>query len=202
MFLPKRLTMAALGLAALVFSGAAQAATVINFGVIPVGGAPSYVGASLDTSTGFNFGGGLYLVNQIGSGDQSTLVLTNLISLSNLSYGAGSVGSLLSDMVKSWTTAAGTFTETLTSFVANRATSNSLTLVLSGTLVGPGGISQSAFAILNANQSGGPGSAINWSLTNTSALSGVPLPAALPLFASGIAGLGFLALRRRKQQRA
>ena len=55
----KRLTMAAAALAAVVFTGAAQAATItINFGVIPLGGTPSYTGTSLDQSTAFDFGGG------------------------------------------------------------------------------------------------------------------------------------------------
>ena len=104
-------------------------------------------------------------------------------------------------MTKSWTTSAGTFTETLTNFIINRGTANAITLVLAGTLTGPGGISQDAFAILNANQSGGPGSqnAINWSLTDTSTLGDTPIPAALPLFATGLGALGLLARRRKRK---
>jgi hypothetical protein len=200
-----RLTMAAAALAAVMFAGSVQAATInIDFGLIPVGGTPSFTGTSLDASTAFNFGGGSYIVNQIGAGDQSTLALSNTVSLTNFSYGSGNSGTLTSDLIKTWTTATGTFTETLTSFIANRATPNALTLVLAGTLLGPGGIDQPAFAILNANEVGGPGNAVDWSLTNTSTLiSTTPLPAALPLFASVLTGLGafgFIGCRRKRKQ--
>jgi hypothetical protein len=196
----KHLTMAAAVLAAVVFSGSAKAATVhIDFGLIPVGGAPSFTGASLETSTAFNFGGGSYLVNQIGAGDQSQLAFLDLVSLTNLTYGSGNSGTLTSDMIKTWTTASGTFTETLTSFIANRQTPNALTLVLSGTLLGPGGIDQPAFAILNANEVGGTGNAVNWSLTNTSANPTTPLPAALPLFATGLGVFGLICRRRNRK---
>ena len=195
----KRLTIAA-AVAAVVFTGSAQASTItINFGVIPIGGTPSYTGTSLDQSTAFNFGGGSFLVNQIGTGDQSTLALFDTINLTNPNYGSGNVGSLTGDVTKSWTTVAGTFTETLTSFIINRGTPDAITLVLAGTLTGPGGINQDAFAILNANQVGGPGFAVNWSLTDTSSLSGTPLPAALPLFATGLGALGLLARRRKRK---
>ena len=79
----KRLTIAAAALAAVVITGAAQAATItINFGVITIGGTPSYTGTSLDQSTAFNFGAGTFSVNQIGAGDQSTLALFDLVALS------------------------------------------------------------------------------------------------------------------------
>jgi hypothetical protein len=192
--------MAAAALAAVVCTGSAQAATItINFGVTAFGGTPSYTGATLDQSTAFNFGGGTYAVNQIGAGDQSTLALFDLVALSNPTYGSGNVGSLTGDMTKQWTTVAGTFTETLTSFIINRGTPDAITLLLAGTLTGPGGISQDAFAIVNANQVGGPGKAVNWSLTDTSTLGATPLPAALPLFATGLGGLGLLARRRKRK---
>ena len=196
----KRLTMAAAGLAAVMLASSAQAVT-INFGAIPIGGTPSYTGATLDQSTSFNFGGGFYLVNQIGPGDQSTLALNNLIALTNPIYGPGNIGALAVPMIKVWVTAAGTFTETLTNFLINRTTPDALTLVLSGTLTSTTGINQSAFAIVNANQVGGPGSAVNWSLTNTSSLvpSNVPLPAGLPLFVTGLGAIGLLAWRRKRK---
>src|SRR6188472_48193 len=124
----KRLTMAAAGLAAVMLASSAQAVT-INFGAIPIGGTPSYTGATLDQSTSFNFGGGAYTVNQIGVGDQSTLAAGNTLSLTNLTYGAVNFGTLATAMIKSWTTAVGTFTETLTNFLINRTTPDAITLV-------------------------------------------------------------------------
>ena len=117
----KHLTMAAVGLAALGLANSAQAVT-INFGAIPIGGTPSYTGASLETSTAFNFGGGSYQVNVIGPGDQSTLAVGNLISLTNPVYGPGNVGALTDHYDQVVDDPVGTFTETLTSFIINRAT--------------------------------------------------------------------------------
>jgi hypothetical protein len=195
----KRLTIAAAAMAAVMLTAPVQAATLqIDFGAIPFGGTPSYSGTSLDQSTAFNFGGGLYVVNQIGAGDQSGLIAGDTISLTNPVYGSGSSGALSTALVKSWTVGAGTFTETLTSFIANRGTPNALTLTLAGTLVGPGGLSQAAFAVLTANQSGGPDSALNWSFTNTSSAIATPLPASLPLFISGLVGLGLFGWRRKR----
>jgi len=200
----KRLTIAAAALAVVVFTGSARALTVhLDFGVSPVGGTPGYTGASLDTSTAFDFGGGTYLVNQIGSGDQSTLALLDTVSLTNPTYGSGNSGALTTNLIKSWETSAGTFTETLTSFIANRLTPNALTLVLSGNLTGPGGINQAVFALLSANQVGGPGNAVNWSLTNTSSNpSNVPLPSSLYLFGASLAGLALLGRRRKRKAAA
>src|SRR5262245_29734452 len=127
----------AAALTALVFTSSAQAIT-ISFGVAPLGGTPAYTGATLNTSTAFDFGGGTYQVNQIGVGDQSGLALNATVTLTNITYGAGNAGALTANLVKEWTTVAGTFTETLTSFIANRATANALTLTLIGTLTGPG----------------------------------------------------------------
>ena len=198
-----KLTIASMlaGLVAFSFAGSAQASTFIDFGTVPIGGTPSYVGSSLDASTSFSFGGGLYLVSGISVGDQSGLSVGDTVALTSpVVYGSGNSGS--TSLIKSWTDALGTFTETLTSFTANRSVANAITITFAGTLSGPGGLSQSAFAILAASQVGGPGTNIGWSLTNTSVSQPAftPLPASLPLFAAGLGGLGLLGWRKKRRR--
>ena len=194
--------------AALIFAVPAQATTLIDFGVVGIGGTPSYSGANLESSTSFDFDGSLAVVSQVGVGDQSGLTTFptgsfNTVSLTSpVTYGPGNSGPLSSPLVETWTGAFGTFTETLTSFSVARTGTDSITLDLSGTLAGPGGLSEAAFAILGANQSGGPGNAISWALTDTT-VNPTPLPASLPLFATGIGILGLCGWhRKRKTQTA
>jgi hypothetical protein len=53
--------------------------------------------------------------------------------------------------------------------------------------------------ILTANQAGGPGSAVSWSLTATSNLNEIPLPPAIFLFGTALGGLVLLGwLNKRK----
>jgi hypothetical protein len=189
--------------AALMLAVPARAETVfIDFGVVGLGGTPAYSGANLQSSTSFDFDGAVVVVNQIAAGDQSGLSLNNAVSLSSVvTYGSGSSGQLSSPFVKTWTDALGTFTETLTSFTAVRSGANSISVDFSGMLSGPDGISEAVFAILSANQSGGPGGVIGWALTNTS-VDPTPLPAALPLFATGLGALALLGWRRKRSARS
>jgi hypothetical protein len=177
----------------------------IDFGVTGIGGAPSYSGANLQTSTSFDFGGSLIVVNQVGAGDQSglsTVAPNNTVTLTSVvTYGPGNSGLLSSPLVEMWSNALGTFTETLTSFSAVRTGTDSITLDLSGTLVGPGGISEAVLAILSANQSGGANKAISWALTDNS-VDPAPIPATLPLFATGLGALALLGWRRKRSARS
>jgi len=195
------LASAAAGLAAFALVGSAQASTAfIDFSVSFVGGDPMYAGATLNTSTAFDFGGGLYQVNQVATGDQSGLIAGNLVSLTSpVTYGSGSSGS--TSLTKTWTDAFGTFTETMTSFTADRSSANAITLDFAGTLTSTSGINEPAFMILSANQVGGPGHVVGWTLTNTS-VSPTPLPAALPLFATGLGAMGLLGWRRKRKAAA
>jgi len=69
------------------------------------------------------------------------------------------------------------------------------------------------FLLLNVNSSEGVEAFVTWEFfvnedaltltyTYTPAISGTPLPAALPLFATGIAGLGFTTWRSRRRGKA
>lgn len=193
--------------AALIFAVPAQATTLIDFGVVGLGGMPSYSGSNLESSTSFDFDDSLAVVSQVGAGDQSGLTTFpggsfNFVTLTSpVTYGSGNSGSLSSPLVETWTGAFGSFTETLTSFSVTRTGTNSITIDLSGMLAGPGGISESVAAILSANQSGGPGTAIGWALTNAN-VSPTPIPATLPLFATGLGGLGLLGWRRKRKATA
>ena len=116
---------------------------------------------------------------------------------STVTYGSGTSGT--TSLVKSWTDNLGTFTEDFTSFTADRTSTNAITLDFFGTLTGPGGIDQSAMAILTANQaSGPPNGAITWSLTNSSPNATTPIPGTLPLLLTGL-GAVFLIGRRPKR---
>lgn len=198
------LATAAATLAAATVSGSAQASTLINYAVNPLGGTPSYTGSSLSTSTAFDFGGGTYQVTGIGAGDQSGLSIGDTVTLTSpVNYGSGNSGS--TSLIKSWSDSLGSFTETLTSFIADRSVTNAITLEFEGTLSGPGGLSQPAYAILSANQVGGTGS-VGWTFTDSSVAPDVigtaSLPGAFMLFASGLGAIGLFGWGSKRKARA
>jgi len=77
-----------------------------------------------------------------------------------------------------------------------------------GTFSGFSGLTGESFpaeVTVSLNQTGGEGEAISGSFTfatTTESPSAIPLPAALPLFATGIGGLGLLGWRRKRKARA
>ena len=202
--------LSSIGLAALLggscLIGAANANT-IDFGFIPLGGTFSYTGSTLPTSTAFDIGGGTLLVNSIGGSDNSGLTLgSTLITIlpTNIQFGSsGGVPSVAlgASLTKSWTDNLGTFTEVLTTVdYIGRGAPNAVLVVLEGLINGPGFTNAAIFLELNANQVGGPGTSISWSATESSNL--VPLPAALPLFATGLGVMGLLGWRRKRKAAA
>jgi PEP-CTERM motif len=184
-------------------------AKIIDFGLAPAEGTIKADGPTpLADSTGLNFDGSIFFVVQIGAGDSSGLAFLDTVSVTptNIMYGSGSGSGLdyklPTEIIKSWTDVLGTFTETLTTVEAiSRSASipDSIGVTLTGTLLGPGFDDTPVSLVLTANQSGGPGSAISASLTNTSS---VPEPATWVMLALGFAGLGYAAVRRSVKDRS
>ena len=112
-----------------------------------------------------------------------------------------------STFTKTFTTALGTFVENLTvtsrtfglTAVGIDATGTiTETVVTSGSLLTPSPVFYSAAY----TQNGGPGAQINASFNNSTVPPSVPLPAALPLFATGLGAMGLLGWRRKRKNAA
>ncbi len=195
-----------LPVAALIALGSAipaQANGVLDFGVIPIDGTPAVIsgGPTLGTSTGFYLGGASDIVNQLGADDTSGLALGDTVGLTqSLSYTIGATDA--TQVFKTWTVDAGAYTETLTSIFASSTGADNLELLLTGTISGPGFDPNSpAFFLVTVNQVAS--GAINWSGTESSINPlGTPLPAAMPLFATGLGALGLLGWRRKRKNAA
>jgi hypothetical protein len=102
------------------------------------------------------------------------------------------------DFTKEFNGDGNTYIEKTTSVTAT-GIGNSVTLTFLGTISGgdfPAGTP--AETILSATQAGGPGNTISWSASD---FSQVPLPPALPLFASALGGLGLLGWLMKRQAR-
>ena len=107
----------------------------------------------------------------------------------------------MAPITKSWTDSLGTFDETLTAVsTVDRSAPNALTMILSGTLSGPGITgSQAAFLEYAATQVAGPGGAVSLSLTDSSAASAVPETSTWAMMMLGFAGLGFAGYRASRK---
>jgi hypothetical protein len=84
-------------------------------------------------------------------------------------------------------------------FVGGQAFPSSASTQVYGT--GVGGVLTGAFEVIYAEVSGLPADLIVTNISG-SPLSTVPLPAALPLFASGLGALGLLGWRRKRKAAA
>jgi PEP-CTERM motif len=186
-------------------AGSAAQAKVIDYGVVAIGGTITSTGAPLQLSTALDLDSATLEVSLVSPTDDSGLAIGDTVTVSptDIVYGSGTgiVDSPLgTDIVKSWTDALGTFTETLTTVESvDRGTANAITVALAGTLLGPGFADTPATLILSATEAGGPGTVISASLTNAS--STVPEPSTWVMMVLGFAGLSYAAVRRSSKDR-
>jgi hypothetical protein len=179
-------------------ASAAAISTAFNF--VPAGTLTSDTGNVTTAATITS--GAPDLVTSIVSDNTGLVTLSTLITLTSptpLTLGA--------TFTKTFTTALGTFVENLT--VTSRTTgAQSLGIAASGTITETvlisGALLASAPVFYSASytQNGGPGAQINASFNDsTPAVTSAPtpLPAALPLFATGLGALGLLGWRRKRK---
>jgi hypothetical protein len=210
--------LSSIGLAALLggscLIGAAHAATVLDISVQSIS-SPTYTNgasAGLQNSIALDIGTGTLGVPAVGSDDTTGLHSGSSISMSptNIQYGSGTGNqstALVADITKSWTTPSGpyigSYSETLTTVdYIGRGAENAIVVLLQGTLTSP--IStNTAYFLLNATQAAGTGGIVSWSGTETSFNPlATPLPAAFPLFATGLGAFGLLGWRRKRKAAA
>ena len=193
-----------LALLALALPTAALANNIlIDFGVAPFGGTPTFKGSTLATAISVNLGSEPYTVNEKHPDDQSGLPLGSDVNLFPPSFNiagivSGGTGSI--DFTKSWTASGHTYTETFTSFTLVRsAPTDSVALSLSGTLSVPGIVSnEPVTAVFNFNNAGGVGHTMNWSMSEHSGAPTVPEPSALEGLLLGTGVFGLAEMTRRK----
>lgn len=163
----------------------------------------TYTGATLDTSTALDLDGSTWLVDTIGAGDKSGLVTGDSVTVAPTSFTYGSGGGPVSvDIVKTWTGALGTFTETLTSLSVITRGSNTLGLDFTGTVTGGAFHDSPATMDLSLTQAGGPGNVVSASLTNSASTSTIPEPSTWVMMALGFGGLAYAAVRRKAKDRS
>lgn len=195
----RSIAMGVLGAAAVLALGASSASAItIDFGVAAIGGTISFTGSSLQAATALDFDSASLEVSRLGPGDMSGLAVGTLIAISPpIVTFPGDV--LAVPITKSWTDSLGTFNETLTSVMSvDRSEANAITMILQGTLTGPGiATSQPAFLEYAATEAAGPGGAVSLSLTDASKIpGGVPEPSTWAMLLLGFAGLGYAGFRR------
>jgi hypothetical protein len=188
----------------------AQAA-LMDFSLNPAPSAtPSYTGSTLDTSTAFNLGALTAVVGTVAGSDTTGAVSGETVTFSTaaFTYGSGTGVTSPISLTKTFAGTGGTYTETLSLVeVTSRATANQINLELFGVLNGPAGsgfVNTPAGLLLSATQAGGTNFAVSWSGTELSnpPNNPTPLPAALPLFASGLGALGLLGWRKKRKNAA
>jgi len=176
--------------------GSANAVSInVGFNFVPTGTLTANTG-SVATATTITSGAPdvvtSIIANNIGLVTGTTIALTSPTPVT-----------LGSTFTKSFTTPMGAFSENLTVTLVTPGT-NSLGVTASGTITGPAGFDPTpVFYSAAYTQNAGPGTQINASFNNsTTPPNPIPLPAALPLFATGLGGLGLLSWRRKRKAQA
>ena len=192
-----KLALTSVALAAATFSGAASAVAIQTaFNFVPFGTLTANMGGDVTAAT-LMAGGAPYLISTILF-DNTGIAPFGMVSLSDpmpLTIGAS--------FTKTFTTALGTFVETLT-IDSRTAGSSSLgitavgtiteTVVISGAMLDPSPVFFSAAY----TQNGGPGAQINGSFNNsTTPPTRVPEPGTLSILGLALAAMGFMSRRRR-----
>jgi len=121
------------------------------------------------------------------------------------SYGSLSGGglniTLATPIMKTWTGAFGSFTETLTKLVEIDRGVNAISFFLTGTVTGGAFHDTPATLQFSLTQAGGPGNVVSASFTDH-ATSSVPEPSTWAMMALGFAALGYAGLRRSRKDRS
>ena len=173
-------------------SSAAQAAR-IDFAFVALGNGISAAPTPLQDATSLNLDDASILVSATRAGDASGLSPGDALSISPTDIIFSAV-SAADPLTKSWTGTNGSFTETLTTVSSvDRTSPNAVTWDLTGTVTGGAFHNVPVSMIIDATQSGGPGSVISVSGSNSSV---VPEPSTWVMMLLGFAGLGYAAARR------
>jgi hypothetical protein len=140
-----------------------------------------------------------------GAPDIVTTILSNNISLvsgQQIGLTTPTPVTLGSTFTKSFATSLGVFVESLTVTLVTPGPS-SRGIDATGTITGGGFDPTPVFYSAAYTQNGGPGAQINASFNDsTTPPSTTPLPAALPLFATGIGAMGLIGWRRKRKSQA
>jgi hypothetical protein len=109
-------------------------AQVVDFGGVAFGSV-SFTGATLDSSTAFDFDTSALKVSAVGGADASGLAVNDVITVSptDMMYGLGSSGTRSAPIMTMWTDGIGTFEETFTDVESvDRGSANAITIDLAG----------------------------------------------------------------------